>query len=235
MKNRFGEGHFSRIDNMISDVVSSRRDDALAHDAWNKGQIVLPKPDAAATQPPPADPGAPVALAIHPLVISRHSWPEVLTEAPPIGGGGAGGYSGMAAAPHGQQAPTDLRVPGGERPQHKLPTRFTEALDAYVANFKERKSTQTMRFLNGLGTMKLTLTMDDGRQMQFEEVTALEAAVVELASGKGSAAVLSAADVVAELEVEKGAALNALYFWSANGVMRELGTEADTFQVIEQL
>ena len=141
----------------------------------------------------------------------------------------------MRVAPQGQKGPTDLRVPGGERPQHKLPTRFTEALDAYVANFKERKSTQTMRFLNGLGTMKLTLTMDDGRQMQFEEVTALEAAVVELASGKGSAAVLSAADVVAELEVEKGAALNALYFWSANGVMRELGTEADTFQVIEQL
>ncbi len=250
---------------MINDVVNSRRDhrdyaksvpqSRLGTDSGTEQQLELER-------------------ALHPIIVSRYSWPDLNVEPPASGGGGAAAASApsyAATTASGGDAP--LRIPGAERPEQRLPARFLRALERFTHDYRRRKLTQTVRFLPGLGTMDLTLQMDDGRALRFERVTALQAAVVDLAAQRSAAssaaaaaagsttpgsgtgagtgecegerdstpgggksnAMISAAEVALELEVEKSVALAALYFWSAQGVLREVGAIPDTFEVVDRL
>ncbi|KDN45459.1 hypothetical protein K437DRAFT_256574 [Tilletiaria anomala UBC 951] len=243
LKNRFGEAHFARIDIMLQDIVNSRRYDAgmqdrpLSMPSMNADELTLVK-------------------ALHPIIVSRHCWPDLTGEAgnttnmfapsggsSGMGGGGAitmmggGGGEGGTAVPSYAAGSTgrsgNLRIPGAEVAQHKLPARFQSAMDTYVESYKRKRTPQTMRFLPGLGTMSVKLTMDDGRVIEEDDVTALQASVVELASTKGSSAVVTAGEIAVELEVDKASALNALYFWTTKGVLFELITTAESFQVMD--
>lgn len=177
-----------------------------------------------------------VLQAMHPIVVSRHCWPDLSGEANDAMPGAAGfGMGATTAAPSYATVPNtgNLRIPGAELAQQKLPPRFAEAIGAYTNHYKRKKNTQTLRFFPGLGQFSLKLTMDSGRVIEENNLTALQASVVELAAGKGSNSVLTAGELMVELEVDKAPILNALYFWSARGVLKEVPSAAETFQVMD--
>ena len=218
LKNRFGDSHFAKIDIMLQDVTNSRRLDAgMAAEKIMAGDD---KEDI-----------TPVLQAMHPIVVSRHCWPDLSGEA----NDAMPGMGATTAAPSYATIPStgNLRIPGAELAQQKLPSRFADAIGAYTEHFKRKKNTQTLRFFPGLGQFSLKLTMDSGRVIEENNLTALQASVVELAAGKGSNAVLTAGELMVELEVDKTPILNALYFWSARGVLKEVPSAAETFQVMD--
>ncbi|WFD25846.1 hypothetical protein MNAN1_000813 [Malassezia nana] len=107
---------------------------------------------------------------------------------------------------------------------YTLPRRLAEALDAYAAFFARGHPTKRVRWLPHVGTVDVSIEMDDGRRIEAR-VAPLQAAVVELVAGLGEAEV-TAENVEAALGLERESATAALRFWSERGVLRELPAPA---------
>lgn len=82
-----------------------------------------------------------------------------------------------------------------------------------------------------LGTANVTLTMDDGRMLHFEGLDAAQVGVLELASQHSDMGQLTVQQVVNGLGLDRAAARRTMFYWSAQGILRE--EEGDVFAIVE--
>lgn len=178
---------------MLSDITASRRLDSsirsLYVNEWSHtgpDSPILPSPH-------------PTCLSIkeretfdnlHPLILSKQFWPEFGSSSSSdssnvynvnslaVGNLGGGGGDKVEFPKLG----SGLDIGSGKGSENlKMPGQFVKALEVYQHYFSRLKDTRKLKWLLNVGKVKLELEMNDGRVLE-EEVTPLQAAVIELAS-----------------------------------------------------
>lgn len=260
LKSRFGSDAIGHCDVMLSDVTASRRIDLNIHNLATTAlkshhpapPLPLPHPSALSTNQQHA------LDSLHPIIISRQFWPEVQ---------GAENPNSYASKSEFQKIGSAIGIGSGPGSDGlKMPGQFNKAMEVYEKYYSNVKDTRKLKWLANVGRVQVELEMDDGRIIN-EEVTPLQAAVIELASegsellyegcsrtrssssadlfsyldsvsqiaGASQSNPLSAVAAAQALNVERSAALNALYFWSAKQVLRELESSPGSFEIRENL
>ncbi|GAA5896745.1 hypothetical protein JCM6882_005025 [Rhodosporidiobolus microsporus] len=106
----------------------------------------------------------------------------------------------------------------------KLPGQMGRARSLYLRTFSRSiNPSKKLRWLAQLGSVDMSLTMDDGRIVRVEGATVVQAAVGELLDQQST---WTAADLASSLKLADAAsARNALYFWANLGVVRQLSRD----------
>lgn len=168
--------------------------------------------------------------ATKPVIVSRQCWPD-LTGEPSFFGG--------------DQAP--LRIPGWDLPSTTcVPERWQRAWELCERVWTENDTGSQRRLIPHprLSTAAVTLTMDDGRILSFDNLDAAQLGVLEVAAKSSQDHSLPSASldtmpepyvtvqgIMDKLLLDRASATRALFFWSAQGVLRE--QSGDVFVVVE--
>ncbi|GAA5823647.1 hypothetical protein JCM11251_000710 [Rhodosporidiobolus azoricus] len=103
----------------------------------------------------------------------------------------------------------------------KLPGQIGRAQSSYVSTYTHQiNPSKKLRFLPQLGSVDMTLEMEDGRKVRVEGATMVQAAVGE---SLGQKSTWSSTLLASTLKLpDASTARNALYFWANHGVVRQL-------------
>ncbi|PWZ00891.1 hypothetical protein BCV70DRAFT_187766 [Testicularia cyperi] len=234
LKKRFGERNMGRCDVMLGDVTDSRRIDAEVHSRLVKEhqkQQAQPKHiDQQQAQEEAAVRG--MVNKLHPLIVSRQFWPDIVTTAAsdtPAGGGGSSVSASNGVAGTAGTGPS----------QFTLPAMFRSALDRYGSSYRQTKAMRRLEWLPQLGSLEMEVELDSGESVAVD-CTLLQASVLELISrvepvppSQDRIVTLTAVMDHLNLQLEKDAR-DSLQFWAHVGILDPLPIQ-DTFAVRSSL
>jgi len=112
----------------------------------------------------------------------------------------------------------------------QLPGQLRELQKIYENEYQVQKQDKKLKWLPHMGTVDLTVQMDDGREIRVTG-TPLQAAVIELFSDSPQWHVEQLAERLGKLDITSVAL--ALMFWQSQGVVQDLG--AHLFRLRETL
>lgn len=211
LKKRFGDAPLSKCDVMLNDIKKSQRLDRSIQ--------ALQAIDASKSQ---------AFKSLHPLILSRQFWPP-MKEAVPVAVQSSSSMFGSApisSMSRGASVSLEKTV--------KMPGQFAKAMEQYQEAFKSFAPMRRLRWLNVRNSIQLNLEMNDGRHIK-ETVTPLQAAIVEVAAGikASKQQPMSISLLISELEVDKEAIMEAIYFWTSRKVLMATESDATSFEIVE--
>ncbi|PWN31944.1 uncharacterized protein FA14DRAFT_162274 [Meira miltonrushii] len=237
LKKRFGDSSMNKCDVMLNDIKRSQRIDRRVH-----------KIDTEVRQDVEDDVKAAMNI-LHPLILSRQFWPLFNDDGtmPAQGAGvnpgsgingsngaGANGTSMMfASAPlavsgAANQAALSTSAPvngTSTSEQEQLPKPYKEAMESYQNKFSKIVHGRKLRWLPGRNSVHVHIEMDNGQTLD-DNVTPLQACIIQVAARKSSLATeeksVVLTEIAEELDVSIEAAQQAFSYWTSRRILNEV-------------
>ncbi|KAI5480345.1 anaphase-promoting complex subunit 2 [Pseudohyphozyma bogoriensis] len=111
----------------------------------------------------------------------------------------------------------------------KLPGQLGKAQSQYEKSYNHLKPDKKLKWLPQLGTANITVELKD-RTITID-ATAIQASIIELFSIEDT---WSADDLIIELRTDSASLRNGLYFWSNQGVIKNVDPVEDTWKLLEE-
>lgn len=113
----------------------------------------------------------------------------------------------------------------------KVPPEVEQTMSVYGKAFSNSKAGRSLVFMPQLGSVDLELEMDDGRVLEFNNITPLQATLINLFQEQER---WSLQELSEKTEVDEETLRRKIGFWVTNGLLREKRSEPDVWVLADK-